>query len=422
MRFLLPLVALVAAALVTAAGAAAQDGSRLTTFVDCQGYVPGCDQDFFQTEIGFARFVRDPADAAVYVLVVDEDTGGGGERYTLLFEGRRGAARGRRDTLVTSTPPGASDDAQRRALLGRLSLGLAGFASRTGLADRLAVTYAAPSAETPEGAEPERDPWNSWVFRVNSSGFFQGQSQSKSGNLFGSFSASRVTEEFKVSVRPRASFNFSTFELSDGETFTTDNASYGLNAGAVKSLGPHWSAGGRLDLSRNTFSNIDGRVEVGPAVEYNIYPYSESTQRQLRLFYTVGLQAIAYQDTTIFLETSEVLGQHQLGVAAEFAQPWGSVDLFSSASQYLGADRFDKYNLSVGGGVDLRLLRGLSLRVSGNYNFVRDQIGLRQQRASDGEILTNQFELATGYQYFASVGLSYSFGSIFNQVVNPRLD
>ena len=54
--------------------------------------------------------------------------------------------------------------------------------------------------------------------------------------------------------------------------------------------------------------------------------------------------------------------------------------------------------------------------------LVRDQIGLRASDATDGEILTRQFELATGSSYYASVGLSYSFGSIFNQVVNPRLD
>ncbi len=412
---------LLAALLTVAASAAAQDGARLTTFVDCQGYVPGCDQDFFQTEIGFARFVRDPADAAVYVLVVDEDTGGGGDRYTLLFEGRRGAAQGRRDTLVTSTPPGASDDDQRRALLGRLALGLAGFASRTGLADRLAVTYDAPTDEAAGGAEDERDPWNSWVFRVDGRGFFSGQAQSRSGNMFGSFSASRVTEAFKVSIRPRASFNFNAFELSDSTTFETSNASYGLSARAVKSLGSHWSAGVGANLSRSTFANVDGSVQIGPAVEYNLYPYAESTQRQLLVSYNASLRAVAYQDTTIFLKTGEVLGQHGVNVVAEFAQPWGSVDVFSGATQYLGADRFDKYNLSIGGGVDLRLLRGLSLRLDGRYEFVRDQIGLRAENATDGEILTNQFELATGYSYFGSVGISYSFGSIFNQVVNPRL-
>ena len=403
----------------------AQDPARLVTFIDCQGYVPGCDEDFFQTEVGFAKFVRDPSSATVYVLVVREGTGGGGNRYTLLFDGRRGPALGRRDTLQTSTPPGASDDDQRRALLGKLSLGLAGYASKIGLSGRLTVSYDAPEGLVEEESEVA-DPWNSWVFRINGNGNVNGEASSQSGNVNASFSASRVTEEFKVSIQPRGNFNFNSYTLTASDdsdsTVVSTRSNLGLSAGAVKSLGPHWSAGARLDLDRNTYSNIAGRFELGPAIEYNLYPYSESTQRQLLFYYTASLQAIAYQDTTIFSVKEEVLGQHQIGMGAEFAQPWGSLDLYSSASQYLAPDRFDKYNLRIGGGVNLRVVRGLSLRFNGQYRFVRDQIGLKQGRQSDGEILTNQFEQATGYSYYASVGVSYSFGSIYNQVVNPRLD
>lgn len=410
-------LATLALAALLAAPALAQ-ANRLATFVDCPGYVPGCDIDFFQTEVGFAQFVRDPTDAAVYVLIVDEDTGGGGERYTLYFEGRRGALAGRRDTLVTTSPPAASDDDQRRALLGRLALGLAGFASRTGLADRLAVSYAAPSADAPAEEEAIRDPWNSWVFRLSGSGFFQGQSQSQSYNLFGSVSARRVTEALKVSIRPRASYNRSAFDLSDGSTFVSDNASYGLSADVAASLTDHWSAGGGANVSRATFSNYDLRVQAGPAIEYNVFDYAESTRRQLRIQYSPGFEVVAYQDTTIFLKTAETLLTHRLSMSAEFAQPWGSVDVYSSASQYLTIP--DKYNLGIGGGVDLRLFRGLSVRVSGNYEFVRNQINLPAQRAEDGEILTGDQELPTGFQYFGQLGLSYSFGSIYNQVVNAR--
>ena len=387
----------------------------LTATVDCPGYVPGCDQDFFQTEIPFMRFVRDQADADVYILVVDEDTGGGGERYTLIFEGRR-RAEGRRDTLVVATPPGASDDGQRRALLSRLRIGLAGFAAQAGFGDRITVGYDAPAEAVAE--EPARDPWNSWVVRLSGSGFFSGQSRQQSANVFGSVQASRVTESLKVSVRPSVSYNRSAFELNDGSTFVNDNANYGLNARAVKSLTSHASAGLSAGVSRSTFSNYDLRARAAPAVEYNLFPYAESTQRQLRFSYEAGVELAAYADTTIFLKTDEVLPYHEAGVAAEFKQPWGSVDIFSGVSQYLSQP--DKYNASIGGGVELRLFRGLSLDVDGSYSLVRDQINLPAQDASDGEVLTQQQELATGFDYFASVGLSYSFGSIYNQVVNAR--
>jgi len=35
-------------------------------------------------------------------------------------------------------------------------------------------------------------------------------------------------------------------------------------------------------------------------------------------------------------------------------------------------------------------------------------------------VLLRQTQLATGYRAFLYAGLSYTFGSVFNNVVNPR--
>ncbi|MBA2671194.1 MAG: hypothetical protein H0U67_12545, partial [Gemmatimonadetes bacterium] len=51
---------------------ATQDALRI--FLDCNG--PGCDFDFFRTEITFVDYVRDRADADVHVLVTTQGTGG----------------------------------------------------------------------------------------------------------------------------------------------------------------------------------------------------------------------------------------------------------------------------------------------------------------------------------------------------------
>ncbi|MEL6611833.1 MAG: hypothetical protein AAFQ53_07045, partial [Bacteroidota bacterium] len=214
---------------------AASQADRLPIYLDCQGFVPGCDLDFFQTEIGFAQFVRDPADANVYVLVVHEGTGGGGDSYTLFFEGRQEPLRNRRDTLTTTTPPAASDDDRRQSLRGRLAIGIAGFAARAGIADRISVTTEALTDAPSAASEGVVDPWNSWVFRLDVNGFFNGQSQSASQNVWGSISARRVTESLKVLISPRASYNRSEFDLSDGDTFVSDNARFGLDADIVAS-------------------------------------------------------------------------------------------------------------------------------------------------------------------------------------------
>ncbi|MEO7823036.1 MAG: hypothetical protein ABIS15_05470, partial [Gemmatimonadaceae bacterium] len=69
---------------------------------------------------------------------------------------------------------------------------------------------------------------------------------------------------------------------------------------------------------------------------------------------------------------------------------------------------------------DLRLFKGLSLFFFGQGSIIRDQLYLRRGNLSDTERLLRLRQLATSYSYFANVGLSYSFGSIFNNIVNSR--
>jgi hypothetical protein len=99
-------------------------------------------------------------------------------------------------------------------------------------------------------------------------------------------------------------------------------------------------------------------------------------------------------------------------------QPWGQAGVMIDFSQYL--HDLSKYQFGVFGSVDLRLFKGFSLNIGGNYARVRDQINLPKAGATDQEILVQLRQLETGYRYFMVVGLSYSFGSIYNNVVNPR--
>src|SRR5690606_22250018 len=120
----------------------------------------------------------------------------------------------------------------------------------------------------------------------------------------------------------------------------------------------------------------------------------------------------------IFGEDRESRPSHNLGVGYFTRQPWGSVDLGVDISQYLH-DR-SRYNAGISGSTDLRLFRGLSLNIGGAYSRVRDQLSLPGRDLTEEEILLRQRQLATGYSYFIYGGISYRFGSIFNNVVNPR--
>ena len=58
--------------------------------------------------------------------------------------------------------------------------------------------------------------------------------------------------------------------------------------------------------------------------------------------------------------------------------------------------------------------------VFAKYARASDQLSLAKSAASDAEILLRLRQLATSYTYGGSFSLSYTFGSLFNNVVNPR--
>jgi hypothetical protein len=57
-----------------------------------------------------------------------------------------------------------------------------------------------------------------------------------------------------------------------------------------------------------------------------------------------------------------------------------------------------------------------------SFDAIHDQINLRLNGASTDEVLLAQKEQKTNYTLYSYIGLSYRFGSIYNNVVNPRFD
>jgi hypothetical protein len=155
-----------------------------------------------------------------------------------------------------------------------------------------------------------------------------------------------------------------------------------------------------------------------PGIEYNLFPYSESTRRQLRFLYSIGYVYANYTDTTIYDKLYEGHMQHSINVAYEVIQKWGSIDMSVNYSNYL--HDWSKNNLSVEGYLDLRIAKGLNLNVGGGASLIHDQLGLVKGGATTEEVLLRRRELATQFQYFTSFGFTYTFGSIYNNVVNPR--
>jgi hypothetical protein len=394
------------------AAAAVQDGP-VRLYLDCSGFY--CEGDYYQTEIPFVTHVRDRSDSDVHLLITSQSTASGGVQYTLAFLGQRRFA-GENQTLTHVTEAGASQDSRRSGLARVIKLGLVRYAAQSPTAGRLTVSYQAPAQQA--SAAAARDPWRHWTFRVSGNGFFNGEESYSSRSMFASASASRVTEQWKLSLSSNVSESFSRFEIDDATVFRNTQTSRGANGLVVRSLGRHLSAGATGSVSRSTYFNQDLAVRIAPAVEYNFFPYAESTRRQATLRYSVGPVAYDYSRETIYGKTSETRLDQLLLAGVVARQPWGSVNVSAQAASQV--NDLSRNRLNVGGGVELNLIRGLSMNLNGSYERLRDQQYLPAGEATDEEILLRRRQLATGFQYFASVGLSYTFGSRLSPVVNPR--
>jgi hypothetical protein len=416
---------LVLAALVLPARVAAQrppppaspDSGTIGVFLDCQTYV-GCDLDHARREIPFVNWMRNREDADVHVLVTSQGTGGGGYETTLTFIGL-GRFTDRADTLTYVSRNTDTDAEIRDAVTRLLKLGLTRYLLRTAVAPRLDLAYRPPAEGAPIAASAESDPWDFWTFRIRAGGYLSGEQQQSSRSFNGSIGANRTTEGFKFDASVYGSASRSSYILSDSSEYVSTSESYSADLLGVWSLGDHWSLGGTVSANRSTYSNLDLGVSGGPALEYDIFPYDQSTRKKLTVMYSVELAYFNYDEITVTGRMEETRPRHQLQVGVQVQQPWGQVYGTVSGTQYLhdlSVHRIDTY-----AGFTLRIFRGLELNVYASFARIKDQFGLPAAGLSDEEILLQRRALETDYRYSTNFSLSYRFGSKFANVVNPRM-
>ena len=187
----------------------------------------------------------------------------------------------------------------------------------------------------------------------------------------------------------------------------------------MRSLSDHWSTGIFTHFRYDTFANIDLSTGVSPAIEYNIFPYSEVLKREIVFAYKIGFNYNDYIETTIFNENSELIFNHSFEMQVRYRQPWGNVSSRIRASTFL--ENFSKNRLQVNSSLSIRVLKGFSVRFSSNLQFIGDQINLPAGDASLEDVLLQQKQIATDFDLGFTVGLTYTFGSAYNNIINTRL-
>jgi hypothetical protein len=420
MRSLSRCIRIFAVLLVLPSALAAQSATdtRLRVYLDCP--TGGCDRNFFVTELPFALWTQDRLDADVHLLLTRITTGAGGGEYTMTFIGQRRFAE-RTDTIVTFLPPNSTDDMRRRELARIAKIGLAPLAARLPGGERFSVRYDAPvGADSSITMTAFDDPWNFWVYRLRANGSGNSESRSSSYEITGGLNASRVTEDWKITFNAQNEYRANRFELSD----STERRFFlrGLDAGArvVRSVTEHWSVGGRVAGGLSEFRNQDAFGQLDLSAEWNYYPWKEATSRQLIALVAVGSRYFDYREVTIYGLGSEHRPIARAVFAGESRQTWGTIDASVRYTKFL--HDADVYSASFNGRTTFRITRGLSLELRGEATKVNDQLYLPRGDATDDQVLTRQRALATAFRLNGSVGISFTFGSIYNTIVNPRLD
>lgn len=379
----------------------------IKVFLDCES----CDLDFLKKEITFVNYVRDRKDADTHILITTQQTGSGGIEHTINFIGLHKYSN-IRDTLTYVSQNMDTADEIRRGLSRVLKLGLIPFVYKTPIADKISIAFS-------EEVEPTavEDKWNFWVFNLGLNGSLSGEKSIKSFSFNGNLSANRVTPESKLRMSLSANFDETDFDIGE-ETISSYSDSKNYRGLYVKSLSDHWSLGGWISASSTTYSNTALSLNLASAVEYSFFPYSESTRRQLRFLYRIGYDFRRYREETIYEKTSENLLNGVLSVTFEVKEPWGNASATLEGSHYF--HDLSKNRLELFGTLSLSLFKGFSLSMMGGFSSIHDQLSLPRGGATLDEILLRRKELATYYSYFGSIGLSYTFGSVFSNVVNPR--
>jgi hypothetical protein len=380
-------------------------------FLDCDG----CFRDFLQEEVAFVDYVRDRLEADIHVLITSIETGAGGREYTAVFTGL-GALQGSDNRLRAVTTTSDSEDMIRRQLATLLRVGLLAYVTREGVPQQLEVDVELGTERLRPAVAGDR--WNNWVFSIRGSTSIEGEESQREFDFSGSASADRITPDWKITIGAFFEQRKEEFDLDEEDPVSVERHEREIDALVVKAAGEHWSIGANAEVRSSTFSNYALSTEVYGAVEFNVFPYSAYTRRQLRTDYSLGLEHARYNEITLFGKREETHPRHQISTTFDQRERWGSLEARVEFGQYLHDP--GKYRLEADGDISWRIARGLSISAEGSVSRIRDQISLPRRDATEEEVLLRLRQLQSGYSYDFQFSITYTFGSIFSAIVNPR--
>jgi len=398
---------------------------EIKVYLDCKIWA---DITYIKREISFVSYVVDRFDANVFILLNAQSTGSGGLEVTMVFNGQKEFA-GLADTVRFYRYSTESNDDYRVNMVRMLKIGLTRYVGRSNLASSIEINVPVDSAKAASNSiTKEVDKWDSWVLSFGFSGGLNRNDYVHSSRVAASGKASRVTEQMKMSFSNYASFDKQVYYY-DTNTLISENTSYSSAATVVASVTDHLSIGGFVSVDHSTYNNYKSSFALNPSIEYSLFSYDQSSSKSVTLFYQVGPSFRSYIDSSFYGKKDETVYSQNLSLNAGVIKKWGSMWTSVAWNNFLNpfkiADKstsgFTVHSFSLNGGIDLKVVKGLSFSMNGAANFnkgINPNIPLESFTRDD--LLTNARVLSTNQSFYVNVGLNYRFGSIYSNVVNPR--
>jgi hypothetical protein len=389
-----------------------EDTDQLNVFIDCSS----CDRSYLKQEINYVNHAVDPFVAQLHVFVAPQGLNSGGTLYKLNFIGKN-KLDGNNLNIDLETDPTATSLEINQALKRTIEMGLVAFLANTPMSEQIELNIKndGPVAQKPQTIS---GPLDNWIFEISANAAWNNESSQSVINTSYAVDADYVTPEMRIRMRPYYAYRQQKVENNGEDIISIRRTSY-MSSSVVKSINDHWSLGFFHSLNNSTYSNIKLANWIAPALEYNIFPYSEVPFKEFTIAYRVGWLSQKYYEETIYFKLAEEVLSQVLNVNLRLRQPWGYVNTSLRGSNFLSD--WSKNRMTFDSRLSVRVMKGFSVNLSGGFEVINDQISLPKGEASIEEILLGQRQLATNFETNLRFGLSYTFGDLYNNVVNTRL-
>lgn len=369
------------------------------------------DFNFIRNKIEFADFVNDPITADVHILIIEEPTGSGGTNYSIWFN-NRGVKNIKDYTLSTSVIAEETEHHIREKLAETIIRGLMPYLNEMSNAHKYKLSFEKIDDQT----TVLDDNWKNWVFSLTSSGGFDYE-ENRSGYDYSIYlKADKVTEKIKINNYIYIDNEVIKYKGVDYEY--RYNYKYGFTK-CVYSLSDHWSTGITMYSYQSTYHNTKFALAASQAIEYNVFPWQESNRRVFTIAYALGYESLSFFEKNYLGNYQAQSPMHRLYIEASTIQPWGEIAIDISGAEYF--NKLSLYNLSAGAEISFRIVKGLSLTFEFLAESIHNQIYIPESAYSVEEIISSAIKLPSTYELGGSIGITYQFGSIYNNIVNRRL-